>query len=242
MLTFMRHLILVALFGSVIYGDDIVIPVDGGGKIVIRDPHFITINQFNIYEPKLTFALVNNTVTPWTTLNLQFAIGGFCKDQVYQGHMVGDPKVRQWSISVSVNPTTDRYEHNEESLVYKLQSCRAEIIKARIGGGPDSPSLSAREIAEQRAKREAKEAEQKRIADEQELIADEEKLRKAEEKEQIQAEERAKVEARAAEERRRIRATCAAIYRNTANKKVSDLTVKEEQQVRACQILGLYPP
>jgi hypothetical protein len=38
------------------------------------------------------------------------------------------------------------------------------------------------------------------------------------------------------------RATCAAVYRNTADKKVSDLTVKEGQQVRACQAVGLYPP
>jgi hypothetical protein len=38
------------------------------------------------------------------------------------------------------------------------------------------------------------------------------------------------------------RATCSAVYRNTADKKVGDLTVKEEQQVRACQALGLYPP
>ena len=38
------------------------------------------------------------------------------------------------------------------------------------------------------------------------------------------------------------RATCGAVYRKASDKKVSDLTVKEEQQVRACQALGLYPP
>ena len=35
---------------------------------------------------------------------------------------------------------------------------------------------------------------------------------------------------------------CAGIYKTTADKKVSDLTVKEAQQVQACQALGLYPP
>lgn len=45
-----------------------------------------------------------------------------------------------------------------------------------------------------------------------------------------------------AEEAAKLRAACAAIHRKTANKKVSDLTVKEEQQVRACQALRLYPP
>jgi hypothetical protein len=41
---------------------------------------------------------------------------------------------------------------------------------------------------------------------------------------------------------RNIRAACSAIYQNTADKKTRDLTVKEEQQVRNCQALGLYPP
>jgi hypothetical protein len=54
--------------------------------------------------------------------------------------------------------------------------------------------------------------------------------------------ERADEEAKAAEERRKIRLACATIYQNTADKKLKDLTVKEEQQVRACQALGLYPP
>ena len=45
-----------------------------------------------------------------------------------------------------------------------------------------------------------------------------------------------------AAERERTRAICASLYSATANKKLSDLTVKEDQQVRACQFLGLYPP
>jgi len=42
------------------------------------------------------------------------------------------------------------------------------------------------------------------------------------------------------EERAKARAACASIYGQTANKKLSDLTVAEEQSVRACQALGLY--
>jgi hypothetical protein len=51
-----------------------------------------------------------------------------------------------------------------------------------------------------------------------------------------------KEEANAAFERRKIRVACSTIYRNTADKKLKDLTMKDEQQVRACQALGLYPP
>jgi hypothetical protein len=56
------------------------------------------------------------------------------------------------------------------------------------------------------------------------------------------AKERADEEARTVEERRKIRAACSTIYQNTADTKLKDLTVKEDQQVRACQALGLYPP
>ena len=49
-------------------------------------------------------------------------------------------------------------------------------------------------------------------------------------------------EAKAAEERRKVRAACSGIYQNTVEKKIKDLTVGEEQRVRACQALGLYPP
>ena len=53
---------------------------------------------------------------------------------------------------------------------------------------------------------------------------------------------KAEQDAREAEERRKVRAACSTIYQNTADKKIKDLTVREEQQVRACQGLGLYPP
>lgn len=38
------------------------------------------------------------------------------------------------------------------------------------------------------------------------------------------------------------RKLCGAVYRATADRRISDLTVKEEQQVRACQSLSMYPP
>ena len=49
-------------------------------------------------------------------------------------------------------------------------------------------------------------------------------------------------EAKVAAERATLRTNCALIYRNTANKRIGDLTVRESQQVQACQLLGLFPP
>jgi predicted P-loop ATPase len=88
------------------------------------------------------------------------------------------------------------------------------------------------------------EAEAKADAEEQKRLAEEakEEARKEALESARLTKLRAIQAAKDAEERRRIRAGCGAIYRSTADRKVSDLTVKEEQQVRACQALGLYPP
>jgi tetratricopeptide (TPR) repeat protein len=48
-------------------------------------------------------------------------------------------------------------------------------------------------------------------------------------------------DAKAARERQ-TSATCGRVYQATSDKKIKDLTIREEQQVRACQALGLYPP
>jgi hypothetical protein len=89
--------------------------------------------------------------------------------------------------------------------------------------------------AEEKAKKDAAEAaRQKKLAAERKKKQAEENARRAETKAQQDAKE--------ADERRRLRSACSVIYRNTADKKIKDLTVKEEQQVRTCQALGLYPP
>src|ERR1017187_7073777 len=91
----MRHIIGFLVFVLFAYGqsEDITIPMNGGGNIVIHDPHFISVDQFNTYEPTLTFSLVNNATVPWTTLDVFFDIGGFCKDELHQ-----------WSISTVLTP------------------------------------------------------------------------------------------------------------------------------------------
>jgi hypothetical protein len=111
----------------------------------------------------------------------------------------------------------------------------------------------SRQAAAVEAERKRKAAEeQARAAEEQERLAEEQAKKDAAEaarqrKKQAEADARyaklkADEDARAAAERARVRAACSLIYNNTADKKVGDLTVREDQQVRACQLLGLYPP
>jgi len=49
-------------------------------------------------------------------------------------------------------------------------------------------------------------------------------------------------ESKEAIEAARVRAGCLLIYKSTINKRIGDLTVKETQQVKACELLGMYPP
>jgi hypothetical protein len=89
--------------------------------------------------------------------------------------------------------------------------------------------------AEAQAKKDAVEASRRK------LQADEQKKRQAEIDAKY-AKVKAEEEARDAERRRILRANCTVIYKNTIDKKLKDLTVREDHQVAACEALGLYPP
>lgn len=95
----------------------------------------------------------------------------------------------------------------------------------------DAHLAEERRDAEEQRKKDAAEASRRKRAD----------ASRAEQNAQY-AKYKAEEDAKAAEERRKLRAACTAIYHDTIDKKVKDLTVREEQQVRACQALGLYPP
>jgi len=119
-----------------------------------------------------------------------------------------------------------------------LEKQRADDAAARI----EAEQIAAKEqaerdrvAAEEQAKKDAASAaRQKRLAAERAKQQEEERVRNA----KVRAEQ----DAKAAEEQRRVRTACGTVYQNTADKKIKDLTVREEQQVRACQALGLYPP
>jgi hypothetical protein len=113
-------------------------------------------------------------------------------------------------------------------------------------------AAEAERAAEARAERVKSLQEQARAAEEAERSAEEQAKKDAAEAarlKKIQAEAhaqyvklKAEKDAREAAERARVRAGCSLIYDKTADKKVGDLTVREAQQVQACQVLGLYPP
>jgi hypothetical protein len=146
----------------------------------------------------------------------------------------------------------DRVTGERVDLEKQLQELKAKrdaeaAVKAEVQRRAAEEELKAAEAeakmeaAEAAAQAEAQAKKQAAEAARQKRLAAEEK-RKDAERDALISKYRAEQEAAAAEERRKIRAACAAIYKSTADMKIKDLTVKEEQQVRACQALGLYRP
>ena len=260
----MRQVPLVPILASLMLAQSspttITIPLEDGKLGIVAQ--FIRVNKYGDYVPELSFGITNETSSPWRSIQLRFDIGGICNGETRQWSV---PAVIGIGHSPD-RPMMKTYADTVISLVGKVDGCTTEIIRAslvaaenstvRINGQTGERVDVELELQQIKAKREAEaaaEAERQRIRAEAKAKADaeEEKRLAAEAKEEARKEAlenarltklRAIQAAKDAEERRRIRAACSAIYRSTADRKVSDLTVKEEQQVRACQALGLYPP
>lgn len=124
-------------------------------------------------------------------------------------------------------PTVDLLDmqRRQDEALLKIKAEREAEAAAR--------SEEARRVAEAQAKKAATEtARQQRLAAE--------RKKKQAEEEEIYAKKKAAEDAKAAEEQKRLRAACKTIYQTTVDKKLKDLTVREEEQIRACQALGLY--
>jgi len=98
---------------------------------------------------------------------------------------------------------------------------------------PIEAKIAAQEAAD--AKRKADElARRRRVAAE--------RKKKEQEEAAALARIRAQEEAEAAAKAVKLKATCLLVYKSTIDKRTGDLTVRETEQVRACQALGYYPP
>lgn len=202
--------------------EDVFIPLPEG-PIVLRGPRFIRPHAYKGHDiPELSFVAVNTSGTAWKTLQLSLELRAAC-----------NAEERQWEREVTLrwhkgsHLVPIAYSETVIPLLEKVDGCRTESIKARLVRAEDFDGRIIGELTED-DKREA-------------AITAERKRREAQAAARA-AKERGAREANAAEEARRIRANCEGIYKATADKKLKDLTVREEQQVRACQALGWYPP
>jgi hypothetical protein len=263
-----RYVLVVAAFAAVLYGDDITIPLDDGSIVIRADFHKTTELTYKILYPDipvydLDYRIKNQTSSRWRIVRLRFYIGGFCD---------GTPKQWSVPVSVSPLPDGPYAETGIQAVssspkpitlggkaafkvAEELTDCSVAIIKAvllaaesdktTIVGTNTEPLDLSNQLKAIQAQRDAEAVEQaKRDAAE---AARQKRLTSQRKKKQAEVDARwakmkAEEEAKAADERRKLRVACAVIYQNTIDKKIRDLTVREDQQVRACQRLGLYPP
>jgi hypothetical protein len=262
-----RFLIVATLFGAAVYGDDLTLPLDGG-NIVIR-AQFIQQNKFGSYLPELVLQITNQTSSPRRTLKLQIDVGGFCNGEPRQwtvpvatslGWAQDHQLVKEYKDYVI--PLVGKVDGCRAEII-KAKLLLAESFTTRIDGETGERVDLEKQLQEIKAKRDAEtaahdaevaaqaeaerktaEAQAKKDAAEaarQKRLAAERKRKETEENARLEK-ERADEQAKTAKQQQTLRAGCLLVYQNTADKKVSDLTVKEEQQVRACQALGLYSP
>lgn len=255
-----RVVILAALFGAAIYGDDITVPI-GDGNVLIRDAKFIQVFKSGDPMANLSITLINQTSSSWDTLKMQLDVGGFCN---------GEP--RQWTILINTSLGWDanrqvlnRKTYEDEigtwgisrliagspnvkgcktAELFRFSLLLAENSKTHIELPPVKVDLTT-QLQELKVKQEAAAAERLAKREAEDALRAKADAAEAARQKRLAAEQKkknAEQDARNAEERRKLRANCATIYQNTIDTKVKDLTVREEEQVRACQVLGLYPP
>jgi hypothetical protein len=164
-------------------------------------------------------------------LKLQFNVGGLCKKEPNQKSTIMEPTVR------GIRDTGGFKISDADGCTVGL--IKVSLLSAKL----DGQIIGQEEVGEVdftdrltaiQSVRDAEATRQRRLAAERKTKQAEDDARHA----KVKAEQ----DARAAEERRQIRVACGALYQKTADKKIGDPTVREEQQVRACQALGLYPP
>ena len=194
---------------------------------------FIRVNEYGTRVPELTFNLVNQTRQRWNRLNFRFEITGTC------GH-----KQEEWTVPVTTSigwakdaAVGKTYKDTVFSLMGKLDSCGTDSIKVTLlFAENENTRITESTSGVVSLKKQWEEEEAVRRAAEQAELARRVAERDAEAKKTRRIEEQREAE------RTRLRDNCLAIYNATADKKVNDLTVREEQAVRACQTLGMYPP
>jgi len=125
---------------------------------------------------------------------------------------------------------TERNEDTGNDLGHLVRIVSADEVKegwvcADVVAGPTEASMAVQ------AKLDAVESLRRR------RVAMERKRKEA----ARETEERAQKAAQEAE-RAKIRRACAVIYSKTIDRKISDLTVRESQEVQSCQVAGMYRP
>uniref|UniRef100_Q022G9 Uncharacterized protein n=1 Tax=Solibacter usitatus (strain Ellin6076) TaxID=234267 RepID=Q022G9_SOLUE len=197
----------------------------------------------------------------WKT-NSAIAASDTCEVNFFSGTLVLDADsamADSYKLSLPFHIDVVGEKLNSNALIFHVKDRIPQILAKQAADKLAADKAQAEQEARRaiEAEKQRVEAEEQRAAAEEQAAIDRKKAvaevarrkrlaaeqkKKDDERDASLARNRAEQEAAAAEERRKLRANCTLIYQNTIDTKVKDLTIREEQQVRACQVLGLYPP
>jgi hypothetical protein len=124
---------------------------------------------------------------------------------------------------------------NKKIWAARHEAWEKEVAIEEAAEAAEAKRKAPAEAAEGKRKAAAKAAEAKRKA-----AADAAEANRKTAAEAIEAKQKAAAEAAEAAKLAKLKTACVTIYRATVDEKVSDLTVRETEQVKACQMLGLY--
>ncbi|MCX6631549.1 MAG: cell envelope integrity protein TolA, partial [Candidatus Solibacter sp.] len=184
----------------------------------------------------------------WKT-NAAIAADTTCEVKTFSGTLVLDADsamADSYKLSLPFRIDVVGERLNSNALIFHVKDRIPQILAKQAADKVAADKAQAEQEARSaiEAEKRAIEAEKQRIAAEEQAAIDRKtaiaetarRKRLAEEQKKKDAElnarlakDRAEKEAAAAEERRRLRANCTAIYQNTIDKKVKELTVREEQ-------------
>jgi uncharacterized tellurite resistance protein B-like protein len=122
-----RYLLLAPVFATVMYGDDITIPLDNG-SIIVENPQFIRSNNFGGKVPGLTFTLTNHTHRAWVSIDLLFDITYSCMGEAHQRSQAVKLGLG-WSKDA---PIKREFHDLAISLAGQVDSCQTENIKVNL--------------------------------------------------------------------------------------------------------------
>src|ERR1039458_7829332 len=122
-----RYLLFAAAFATVMYGDDITIPLDNG-SIVVENPQFIRKGGSGSNVAGLTFTLTNNTSRAWMSIDLLFNIRYVCSGEAHQ---------RSQAVKLGLGWTKDvpikrEYHDLVIPLMGQVDSCDTESVKVNL--------------------------------------------------------------------------------------------------------------
>ena len=119
-----RYAIIALAFTTVMYADDITIPLDNG-SIVVENPQFIRDNGFGRNVPELTFTLANHTSNAWMSIDLLFNIKYICNGEAHQ---------RSQAVKTGLGWAKDAPIKRELAILLtgEVDACETESIKAML--------------------------------------------------------------------------------------------------------------